>query len=235
MAAPSDPGEPPETTDLPEVIRIDGVVVPGDRRSRQWGFPTANLPAADIPCPDGVYAGIVRRDLAGRTTAQVAAVSVGRRPVLGPGGPRLVEAHLLGFRGDLDAARLRIELCAWLRPQQTYPDMPALVRQLFVDVTRTKAWALRRGLRDLLPVGARAEARWQRDGSGQLRRVPVRDETTVSLRRALRREELIRAAVRDAPQDVLDHELVSLVTGLPVGYLKWRYPTIEVLRAAVGG
>lgn len=220
--------------DLDETVVVEGVVDHGERRSRHWGFPTANLAAERLTVGDGIYAGIVRVPSGSGLAAYVAAISLGDRPTFGRGGERLLEAHLLGFRGDLYGARIHVALMAWLRNQQTHVDAPSLVRQLFVDVTQTKAWALRRGLRDLLPGDVTAEVKWQRDRWGQPQRVTVRDETTAVLRRAMRREESIRSAIRGAAEYDVDHEAVSAVTGLPVGYLKWRYPTIEDLRAVAG-
>jgi riboflavin kinase/FMN adenylyltransferase len=220
--------------DLDEIRVVEGVVGHGERRSRQWGFPTANLAAEGLKVDEGIYAGIVRVPSGSGCTAYVAAISVGDRPTYGPGGERLLEAHLLGFRGDMYGARIHVELRSWLRRQHIHPDTASLVRQLYVDVTHTKAWALRHGFRKLLPGDVTAEIRWQRDRWGQRQRVAVRDETTADLRRALRREESIHSAIRGAPQHAVDHELVSAVTGLPVGYLKWRYPTIEDLRAVAG-
>ena len=48
---------------LGRLFRLSGVVVVGDQRGRELGFPTANLPvAADLATPaDGVYAGWLRR------------------------------------------------------------------------------------------------------------------------------------------------------------------------------
>jgi riboflavin kinase / FMN adenylyltransferase len=74
---------------------FEGEVVTGDRRGRELGMPTANLvPDDDYVCPGhGVYAAWAN----GYPTA----VNVGVRPTFETGRGLLVEAHLIGFDGDL--------------------------------------------------------------------------------------------------------------------------------------
>lgn len=121
---------------------IEGIVEHGDARGRTIGFPTANIAlrdsgpedseVEDSGVEDGVWAAWVRLE-SGDWTA--AAVSVGRRRTFYRGrGPRLLEAHLLDFHGDLYGQVIRVELCARLREQQDFPSPEALVRQLRHDV-----------------------------------------------------------------------------------------------------
>lgn len=116
---------------------LTGVVVPGDQRGRQIGFPTANLVIApgDPGVDDGVYAGTFT---AGEIIAHPAAVSIGRRPTIYERGVRLVEAHLLDFSGDLYGQVASIRLFEFLRPQHRFNDIPSLIRQLRKDVARTR-------------------------------------------------------------------------------------------------
>ena len=64
---------------LGRLFRLSGVVVVGDQRGRELGFPTANLPvAADLATPaDGVYAGWLRRLDQPSAIRMPAAISVG--------------------------------------------------------------------------------------------------------------------------------------------------------------
>src|SRR5580658_4744696 len=76
-------------------VLLSGLVVRGDGRGREIGFPTANVEMAKgAPVPaDGVYAGWVRRS---DGSTHVAAISVGRRPTYyGDEGEVLVEAYVL--------------------------------------------------------------------------------------------------------------------------------------------
>jgi riboflavin kinase / FMN adenylyltransferase len=111
---------------------VEGIVVRGDGRGRELGFPTANLDVPDrllVP-PDGVYAGWAR----GRR----AAVSIGTNPHF-DGVERRVEAHLLDFDDDLYGDRLVVELWAPLREQRRFDSLEDLVAAIGDDVERTRA------------------------------------------------------------------------------------------------
>jgi riboflavin kinase/FMN adenylyltransferase len=116
-------GRPPE---------VEGVVVRGDGRGRELGFPTANLDVPDgllVP-PDGVYAGW--------SHDRRAAVSIGTNPHF-DGIERRVEAHLLDFDGDLYGARLVVELWRPIREQRRFDSLEDLVAAIDGDVARTRA------------------------------------------------------------------------------------------------
>ena len=86
--------------------RLEGVVVRGDQRGRELGFPTANLLSdryAAVPA-DGVYAAWLVAPRATRA-ALAAAVSIGTNPTFS-GRERRVEAYVLDFDGDLYGERL---------------------------------------------------------------------------------------------------------------------------------
>ncbi|MEU3455406.1 bifunctional riboflavin kinase/FAD synthetase [Micromonospora sp. NPDC006766] len=116
--------------------RVEGVVVRGDQRGRELGYPTANLLThryAAIPA-DGVYAArLVRR---GREPL-AAAVSVGTNPTFS-GRERRVEAYALDFSGDLYGERLALDFVAHLREQRTYDSIEPLVAQIAEDVEQTR-------------------------------------------------------------------------------------------------
>jgi FAD synthase len=118
---------------------VEGIVEYGDARGRTIGFPTANLPLPGSGIEDGVWAAQVR---IGSQKWAVAAVSVGRRRTFYTGeGPRLLEAHLLDFTGDLYGRTVRVELTAKLRDQQSFSSVHALMEQLHRDVEATRQWA----------------------------------------------------------------------------------------------
>lgn len=116
-------GRPPE---------VEGIVVHGDGRGRELGFPTANLdvpPGLLVP-PDGVYAGWTRDRLA--------AISIGTNPQF-DGVERRVEAHLLDFDDDLYDQRLVVEVWGWIRGQMRFDSVEALVEQIGADVVQVRA------------------------------------------------------------------------------------------------
>ncbi|MCW2642343.1 MAG: riboflavin biosynthesis protein RibF [Dactylosporangium sp.] len=116
--------------------RVEGVVVRGDRRGRELGFPTANLLTsayAAVPA-DGVYAAWLVR---GRGERLPAAVSIGTNPTFS-GHERRVEAHVLDFDGDLYGERLALDFVVRLREQRTYSGVEPLVTQIREDVAQTR-------------------------------------------------------------------------------------------------
>ncbi|GAB3593607.1 bifunctional riboflavin kinase/FAD synthetase [Angustibacter peucedani] len=122
--------------------RVTGVVVHGDHRGRELGYPTANLePHAQGLVPaDGVYAGWLLRDLPDDDPERLlpAAVSIGTNPTF-DGTARRVEAYVLD-RTDLDlyGERVSLELVARLRPTLKFDDVDALVVQMADDVARCR-------------------------------------------------------------------------------------------------
>jgi riboflavin kinase / FMN adenylyltransferase len=115
--------------------RIEGVVIRGDGRGRQLGFPTANLLCgryAAIPA-DGVYAAW----LMWRGQRQMAAVSIGTNPTFS-GRERRVEAYLLDFDADLYGERVALDFVSHLREMRTYDAVAPLVAQIEQDVADTR-------------------------------------------------------------------------------------------------
>ncbi|HYN94873.1 MAG TPA: bifunctional riboflavin kinase/FAD synthetase [Pilimelia sp.] len=122
--------------------RLEGVVVRGDQRGRELGFPTANLfygPYAAVPA-DGVYAArLVRRGAPGapERPGLPAAVSIGTNPTFA-GRERRVEAYVLDFDGDLYGERVALDFVAHLREMRRYDGIDPLVAQIREDVRQTR-------------------------------------------------------------------------------------------------
>jgi riboflavin kinase/FMN adenylyltransferase len=122
--------------------RIEGVVVRGDRRGRELGYPTANVespPFTAIPA-DGVYAGaLVTRDPRSGATrdSSPAAISVGTNPTF-QGTRRTVEAFLLDFDGDLYGEHVGVEFVQRLRPTLAFSGVEELVAAMDRDVAATR-------------------------------------------------------------------------------------------------
>ena len=118
---------------LGDPFELRGIVVSGDRRGRELGFPTANLvPPEGVACPGhGVYACVVN--------GLPAAVNVGVRPTFGSGRAELIEAFLLDFDGDLYGSELRVRFLERLRGEQRFETVDALIEAMHRDVERTRA------------------------------------------------------------------------------------------------
>jgi riboflavin kinase / FMN adenylyltransferase len=125
-----------EGAEEPE-LALHGVVVTGDRRGRELGFPTANVEIRAEPPPDGVYAGwFVRAD----GTRHLAAVSVGSRPTYyGRHGERLVEAYLLDFDDDLYGEDVTVVVGPKVRDQVRFTGSDELIEQMRRDVEAVRA------------------------------------------------------------------------------------------------
>jgi riboflavin kinase/FMN adenylyltransferase len=116
---------------LGRAYALEGQVVEGYRRGRTIGVPTANLDCRDQMIPaDGVYAG---RCTAGGWIYPVA-LSIGTMPTFEGKNPRQVEAHLIGFTGDLYGKTLRVELSDWVRDQLKFDGVEALKEQMARDI-----------------------------------------------------------------------------------------------------
>ncbi len=118
-------------------FRVRGEVVAGEKRGRTLGFPTANIvPDERLVCPGhGVYAARARG--AGLEGA-LAAVSVGVRPTFGTGRAVLIEAYLLDRDEDLYGRTLTLEFIERLRGERRFESAQALIRQMELDVKRTR-------------------------------------------------------------------------------------------------
>jgi riboflavin kinase / FMN adenylyltransferase len=124
-----------EALGRPFVVR--GVVVRGDRRGRELGYPTANVPTRGMTAApaDGVYAGWLRRLDTG--DAYPAAISVGTNPTFEGERERRVESYVLD-RDDLDLYDVEVEVSFVdrIRGMVRFEGVEALVETMAGDVAR---------------------------------------------------------------------------------------------------
>ncbi len=115
---------------------LTGTVRTGRGLGHKLGFPTANLlPDPELVLPkDGVYAvrGTVGDPVAHTVRRYSGVCNVGTRPTV-DGGERTVETWLADFDGNLYGKELTVEFCRFLRPEQKFPDLDALRRQVETD------------------------------------------------------------------------------------------------------
>ncbi|HZQ10325.1 MAG TPA: bifunctional riboflavin kinase/FAD synthetase [Anaerolineae bacterium] len=114
---------------------LRGVVVHGDHRGRELGYPTANLDVPDrklIPA-NGIYA--VRVRLGDQWFD--GAASVGVRPTFG-GGKRLVEIYLFDFARWIYGEELEVYFVERLRDEEKFDSIPALLEQMSRDVENAR-------------------------------------------------------------------------------------------------
>jgi riboflavin kinase / FMN adenylyltransferase len=119
----------------PFVVR--GVVVRGDQRGRELGFPTANVPTRELTAApaDGVYAGWLRRLDTGERYP--AAISVGTNPTFDGERERRVESYVLD-RDDLELYDVEVEVAFVdrIRGMVRFDGVDALIETMHDDVKR---------------------------------------------------------------------------------------------------
>lgn len=118
---------------------VTGVVTGGARRGTGMGFPTANIrlpPGTALG--HGIFAVTVsmtepdgsRRKLQG-------AAYFGQRPTFDNGAP-VLEVFLFDFDGDLYGREIEVEFIGFVRPDQRFPGMEALIVQMDKDCARAR-------------------------------------------------------------------------------------------------
>ncbi len=131
---------------LDRPFTLEGHVVPGHRRGRLLGIPTANLavPARLAVPAIGIYAGhLAAEGLGGFGGAPDASgwlpavTSVGVRPQFG-GTELSVETYVLDFEGDLYGRRVTVSFEHRLRGEATFPSVADLVAQMQEDVRQAR-------------------------------------------------------------------------------------------------
>lgn len=119
---------------------IRGVVVRGDQRGRQIGYPTANVALGETIHPDyGVYAALVRvREDGPEAPWLLSATNIGIRPMFEvPTGQ--VEAHILDFNRDIYGKTLCLRPVRRLRGEAKFDGLDALIAQIAKDCEEARA------------------------------------------------------------------------------------------------
>ena len=121
--------------------RVRGQVTTGAGRGASLGFPTANLRGTDTVVPgDGVYA--ARTEMDGQSWP--VAAHIGPNATFGE-VDRSIEAHLIGFNGNLVGRSLELEFLARIRGTQKFGGPAELVEQMRRDVEQSRRIAAERG------------------------------------------------------------------------------------------
>jgi riboflavin kinase/FMN adenylyltransferase len=113
---------------------VTAPVIHGEKRGRDLGYPTANLrldPACGLR--HGIYA--VRAGIDGHWHDAVA--SFGRRPTFDNGAP-LLEVHVFDLAEDLYDRVIDIAFASFLRPEERFDTLDALIDQMDADSRRAR-------------------------------------------------------------------------------------------------
>ena len=115
---------------------IEGLVIKGDGKGREIGFPTANLDTKGLILPpNGVYAAHAR--LNGKSFKSV--VNIGIRPTINKTSSlQQVEAHLLEFNTEVYGQVIEIEFISRLRDEILFNSIEELKKQIVSDIYHAK-------------------------------------------------------------------------------------------------
>ena len=118
--------------------RIEGEVIRGDQRGRELGYPTANMSIRGLHPPKfGVYA-VFADVLSGpHQGSYQGAASIGVRPMFGENRPNC-ETFLFDFKGDLYGTHVSIALVDYLRDEENFDSLDALITQMDADCARAR-------------------------------------------------------------------------------------------------
>ncbi len=116
---------------------VEAQIIGGQKLGRTLGFPTANMKLPETAgLRHGIYAVRFRR--AGGTLHDGVA-SFGRRPTVDGGGAPLLETYLLDFSGDLYGEICRVSFFGFLRLEEKFDGLDALVAQMKRDEEEARA------------------------------------------------------------------------------------------------
>jgi riboflavin kinase/FMN adenylyltransferase len=118
--------------------RIDGPVITGEQRGRDLGYPTANMSIDGLHPPKfGVYAVKVDVLEGPHKGSYNGAASIGVRPMFGVNVPNC-ETYLFDFSGDLYGTQLSVALVDYLRGEERFDGLEALITQMDADCVRAR-------------------------------------------------------------------------------------------------
>ena len=114
------------------MMTVRGTVIHGKQLGRTIGYPTANIAVSSWPAISGVYAALTKVD--GRQYPVM--LNVGKHPTF-PEGEATIEAHLIGFVGNLYGRELTVNIIEFLRDERKFTSMETLKEQLKQDCADT--------------------------------------------------------------------------------------------------
>ena len=115
---------------------ISGRVAHGEKRGRDLGFPTANLPLRRKPPLSGIFAVRVH----GLGMPRLGVASLGVRPTIEPEGKPILEVYLFDFEDSIYGHRITVEFLHKLRDEEKYDTLDALTDQIRADVAQAREY-----------------------------------------------------------------------------------------------
>jgi FAD synthase len=107
-------------------MKIKSIVINGNNKGKKLGFPTANIKFSGN-LEDGVYAGKVI--ISGKEY---------RAGIFRNKEGDLLEAHIIGFSGDLYGRTIKVEIIQKMRETQKFKNDTELKKQIAKDIIKIK-------------------------------------------------------------------------------------------------
>ena len=115
---------------------ISGLVIEGDKRGRQIGFPTANISLGNLIRPAfGVYAVLIE-GIENKVLRGIA--NIGRRPTVNDRGV-LLEVNIFDFNENIYGKKIFISLIDFIRDEKKFDGIENLKKQIVMDVKLSKS------------------------------------------------------------------------------------------------
>jgi riboflavin kinase/FMN adenylyltransferase len=119
--------------------RIEGPVIGGEQRGRELGYPTANMSIDGLHPPAfGVYAVLIDVLEGPHAGSYHGVASMGVRPMFGENKPNL-ETFIFDFKGDLYGTPVSVGLVEYLRGEEKFDSLEALITQMDADSLRARS------------------------------------------------------------------------------------------------
>ena len=107
-------------------MKISGKVVHGKNKGKKLGFPTVNIELTE-KVENGVYAGSIKvgdKDF--------------RAGIFVSSDGKLLEAHIIGFSGDLYGKEIKVEIVRKIRDVMKFESDNDLIAQISRDISKIK-------------------------------------------------------------------------------------------------
>jgi riboflavin kinase/FMN adenylyltransferase len=113
---------------------IEGLVIHGQKRGRDLGFPTANIA---LDPSNRLRHGVYAVTLEARGVVSWGVASFGRRPTFDD-GPPLLEVFVFDFSDDLYGEKVEVAFYGFIRGEEKFASVDALVARMHADVEAAK-------------------------------------------------------------------------------------------------
>lgn len=117
-------------------MKLTGRIVKGNQIGRTIGFPTANI---ELIKPAVIKKGVYGVYVTHRQHLYAGVMNIGTCPTVHEEAAQTIEVHILDFCEDVYGETLDVAVSFFMRHEQKFPSLSALVTQLHEDVALAKS------------------------------------------------------------------------------------------------